>query len=48
MVAKRTVPSPATLGLTGPHAAEDLEWLGWANDDSVELLWTLARRRPRP
>ena len=42
MVAKRTVPSPATLGLTGPHAAEDLEWLGWANDDSVELLWTLA------
>ena len=36
------VPSPATLGLTHPHAASDIEQLGWNNPESVNLLWTLA------
>ena len=36
------VPSPATLGLTRPHAAQDIEQLGWKNPESVDLLWTLA------
>ena len=36
------VPSPATLGLTRPHAASDIEQLGWNNPESVNLLWTLA------
>ncbi|QCB28885.1 bifunctional [glutamine synthetase] adenylyltransferase/[glutamine synthetase]-adenylyl-L-tyrosine phosphorylase [Corynebacterium endometrii] len=39
---RTTVPSPAALGLTRPTAAKDLEWLGWDNEDSLELLWTLA------
>ena len=37
-----SVPSPATLGLTRPTAAEDLSRLGWDNPESLELLWTLA------
>ena len=37
-----SVPSPATLGLTRPTAAEDLARLGWDNADSLDLLWTLA------
>ncbi len=36
------VPSPATLGLTRPHAAQDIEQLGWKNPESADLLWTLA------
>ncbi|AGF72986.1 bifunctional [glutamine synthetase] adenylyltransferase/[glutamine synthetase]-adenylyl-L-tyrosine phosphorylase [Corynebacterium halotolerans] len=39
---RSTVPSPAVLGLTGPHAADDLAELGWNNEDSLDLLWTLA------
>lgn len=39
---RSTVPSAASLGLTGRHAATDLEWLGWTGEDSVDLLWTLA------
>ena len=31
------VPSPATLGLTRPHAAQDIEQLGWKNPESVDL-----------
>lgn len=37
-----SVPSPATLGLTRPTAAEDLAHLGWDNAESLDLLWTLA------
>lgn len=36
------VPSPATLGLTRSHAAQDIEQLGWKNPESADLLWTLA------
>lgn len=39
---RATVPSPATLGLTRANAAADLEWLGWSNAESTELLWCLA------
>ena len=37
-----TVPSPASLGLSRSHAAQDLEQLGWNTPESVDLLWTLA------
>ncbi|MDK8763159.1 bifunctional [glutamine synthetase] adenylyltransferase/[glutamine synthetase]-adenylyl-L-tyrosine phosphorylase [Corynebacterium sp. MSK218] len=37
-----SVPSPATLGLTRPTAAEDLAQLGWDNAESLDVLWTLA------
>ncbi|RNE49546.1 bifunctional [glutamine synthetase] adenylyltransferase/[glutamine synthetase]-adenylyl-L-tyrosine phosphorylase [Corynebacterium alimapuense] len=36
------VPSPAVLRLTGPRAAEDLAWLGWNNEQSIDLLWALS------
>jgi len=39
---RKSVPSPAVLKLSGPRAAEDLTWLGWDNEESVELLWALA------
>ena len=39
---RRVLPSPAALGLSGPHVAEDLEFLGWTTPDSEALLWTLA------
>lgn len=41
-MSRSTVPSPAVLRLTGPHAAEDLSWLGWDTPESVDLLWTLS------
>lgn len=41
-VHRRRFPSTAALGLTGPHAASDIEWLGWDNEHSLDLLWTLA------
>ena len=37
-----SVPSPATLGLTRPTAAEDLAQLGWDNAESLDELWALA------
>ncbi|TQE44730.1 bifunctional [glutamine synthetase] adenylyltransferase/[glutamine synthetase]-adenylyl-L-tyrosine phosphorylase [Corynebacterium phoceense] len=36
------IPSPATLGLTRPTAAQDLEELGWTTEETIPLLWTLA------
>ena len=39
---RSAVPSPSTLGLTSPHAASDLEKLGWDNQDSLGLLYLLA------
>ncbi|MDO4913966.1 hypothetical protein, partial [Corynebacterium sp.] len=36
------MPSPSTLGLTSPHAASDLEKLGWDNQESLGLLYLLA------
>ncbi|MDO5511415.1 bifunctional [glutamine synthetase] adenylyltransferase/[glutamine synthetase]-adenylyl-L-tyrosine phosphorylase [Corynebacterium sp.] len=41
-MSRTTVPSPAVLRLTGARAAEDLAWLGWDNEESVELLWALS------
>ncbi|MDO4685642.1 MAG: bifunctional [glutamine synthetase] adenylyltransferase/[glutamine synthetase]-adenylyl-L-tyrosine phosphorylase [Corynebacterium sp.] len=38
---RRSVPTPGGLSLEGPHAKEDLEWLGWLNPESVDLLWSL-------
>lgn len=38
---RRLVPTPGGLSLEGPHAKEDLEWLGWLNPESVDLLWSL-------
>lgn len=35
------LPTPAVLGLRRPRAAEDLEWLGWNNTESADLLWAL-------
>ena len=37
-MARSSSPSPAQLALTGPHAAEDLEKLGWTHND---ILYTL-------
>lgn len=42
MAGRTTLPSPATLGLTHPHAAEDLKELGWDNQASLPILWCLA------
>lgn len=39
---RRRQPSPAALGLTRQTAAEDLEFLGWNNPKSLDLLWCLA------
>jgi glutamate-ammonia-ligase adenylyltransferase len=39
---RRSVPSPASLGLSRPHAAADLAALGWDDEDHLDLLWTLA------
>ncbi|AZA11837.1 bifunctional [glutamine synthetase] adenylyltransferase/[glutamine synthetase]-adenylyl-L-tyrosine phosphorylase [Corynebacterium gerontici] len=36
------LPSVSALGFHGQHAAKDLEWLGWWNEESVPLLWALA------
>lgn len=36
-----TIPTPAVLGLQRPRAAEDLEWLGWNNPESADLLWAI-------
>lgn len=36
------LPAPASLGLVGPHAVEDLDWLGWTDAEAIDLLWTLA------
>ena len=35
-------PSPAALGLTGPHAADDIAELGWNQPESTSLLWLLS------
>ncbi|MCX7537484.1 bifunctional [glutamine synthetase] adenylyltransferase/[glutamine synthetase]-adenylyl-L-tyrosine phosphorylase [Corynebacterium sp. P5875] len=39
---RRTLPTPAGLSLNGPGAARDLDWLGWMNPESVDLLWALS------
>lgn len=39
---RSTVPTASALGLTSPHAASDLERLGWNNEESIHLLWLLA------
>lgn len=42
MSARAEVPSSGTLGLNGSRAEQDLQWLGWDNEASVTLLWSLA------
>ncbi|QPK78553.1 bifunctional [glutamine synthetase] adenylyltransferase/[glutamine synthetase]-adenylyl-L-tyrosine phosphorylase [Corynebacterium lizhenjunii] len=37
-----SVPSPATLGLSRPTAAADLDALGWNTPEASAQLWTLA------
>lgn len=39
---RSSIPSPATLGLSSPKASEDIQWLGWNNDEDTALLWCLA------
>nr|WP_232051078.1 bifunctional [glutamine synthetase] adenylyltransferase/[glutamine synthetase]-adenylyl-L-tyrosine phosphorylase [Corynebacterium ammoniagenes] len=36
------LPSPATLGLSRPTAAEDLKELGWDHEAAVPLVWCIA------
>lgn len=36
------LPSPATLGLSRPTAAEDLKELGWDHDAALPLVWCIA------
>ncbi|MGV0395643.1 bifunctional [glutamine synthetase] adenylyltransferase/[glutamine synthetase]-adenylyl-L-tyrosine phosphorylase [Corynebacterium uberis] len=35
-------PTPAVLGLSSPHAAEDLAFLGWDDDAHADVAWALA------
>lgn len=37
-----TLPTPAVIGLNGPHTVDDLKWLGWDDTGSAELLWALS------
>ncbi|MCQ9369868.1 bifunctional [glutamine synthetase] adenylyltransferase/[glutamine synthetase]-adenylyl-L-tyrosine phosphorylase [Corynebacterium sp. 35RC1] len=39
--ARTTLPTIGALGLNGMHAHQDLEWLGWWNTESIDLLWGL-------
>ena len=39
---RSSVPSTATLGLSSPKAGDDINWLGWNNEDDAALLWCLA------
>ena len=36
------LPSPATLGLSRPTAAQDLKDLGWDKDETLPLVWCIA------
>lgn len=36
------LPSPATLGLSRPTAAQDLQDLGWDTDEALPLVWCIA------
>lgn len=38
---RTTLPTPGLIGLTHPRTSEDLEWLGWNNSESEDLLWAL-------
>ncbi|MDO4631803.1 MAG: bifunctional [glutamine synthetase] adenylyltransferase/[glutamine synthetase]-adenylyl-L-tyrosine phosphorylase [Corynebacterium sp.] len=39
---RKTLPTTGALSLTNPRAISDLTWLGWWNQDSVEILWALS------
>lgn len=39
---RHALPTLAALGVSGPHAREDLDRLGWYNAESLDLLWGLA------
>ncbi|KQU02594.1 bifunctional glutamine-synthetase adenylyltransferase/deadenyltransferase [Rhodococcus sp. Leaf7] len=41
--ARPTVPSPGRLGLVEKSAPANLSRLGWTDEDSTELLWSLSR-----
>ncbi|MGP6172745.1 bifunctional [glutamine synthetase] adenylyltransferase/[glutamine synthetase]-adenylyl-L-tyrosine phosphorylase [Corynebacterium sp. A21] len=38
---RSTLPTPALIGLSHPRTTEDLNWLGWNNAESADLLWAL-------
>lgn len=40
--ARTKLPTTGALGLNGSHAHEDLTWLGWWNEESLELLWAIS------
>ncbi|MBY6540674.1 bifunctional [glutamine synthetase] adenylyltransferase/[glutamine synthetase]-adenylyl-L-tyrosine phosphorylase [Rhodococcus sp. BP-349] len=40
---RSTVPSPGRLGLVEASAPANLSLLGWIDEDSTELLWSLSR-----
>lgn len=43
------LPSPGTLGLSRPTAAQDLKDLGWDTEATLPLVWCIAAmRRSRP
>ena len=37
------VPAAGRLGLLDPDAEKNLSDLGWNNEESIELLWSLSR-----
>lgn len=41
--ARSVIPGPGRLGLVEPTAPDELRELGWAEVDSIELLWALSR-----
>ncbi|MBJ8344885.1 bifunctional [glutamine synthetase] adenylyltransferase/[glutamine synthetase]-adenylyl-L-tyrosine phosphorylase [Antrihabitans sp. YC2-6] len=41
--ARSSVPGAGRLGLVAPSAPADLATLGWVDQDSIELLWSLSR-----
>lgn len=41
--ARSAVPTPGRLGLVEPTAPDELRQLGWVDEESIELLWSLSR-----
>ena len=39
---RQSVPNPSTLGLNADRALDDLRFLGWYDEEGLELLWGLA------
>lgn len=39
---RKSLPTPGALSLSTPTALQDLETLGWWNEESIDLLWALS------